>query len=87
MKNKIKAPRVPRQSVNTWRLVMDFTEEQALEYRQLMGATNNSAVKMLELMRIGRAQVDGYTFIEYNKPWERMDINFGGQTATMTCRE
>jgi hypothetical protein len=33
----------PRQVAGTWRMVIDLTDEQALEYRQIMGDTNKSA--------------------------------------------
>ena len=69
---------VPRQAENTWRLVLDFTEEQAVEYREIMGATNKSAVCLLDLMRIGRAQVDGYVSVKEDEPWKGVRFAFDG---------
>ena len=67
----------PRQAVGTWRLVVDFTDEQVVEYRQLMGATNNSAADLLELMRIGKSLVDGYVHIEQPEgDWKSVSFKF-----------
>jgi hypothetical protein len=77
---------VPRQSVDTWRFVLDFTTEQAAEYHRLMGGlwVASSAEHMLGLMRIGKAQVDGYVYVEEPEgDWKSIEFEFDGKETTL----
>jgi hypothetical protein len=76
---------IPKQPENTWRLVLDLTEEQAMQFRDLMGGTNYTSERILDLMRIGKSQVDGYVFIKQpdDSDWKRVQFTFDGKSATL----